>query len=125
MSLEEVYQLYRQIREHLTCLGHWQASRIFSPDHANRLLLVLSLASAFMLTVGSYAFDEPDLLRLVAKPSDKPFALFRLGLRPFNHLRDAPHANFAPIPPHLFFCDPLPLPITVGASTQNAEGVSG
>ena len=25
MSLAEVYQLYGQIREHLPCLGHWQA----------------------------------------------------------------------------------------------------
>ena len=25
MSLQEVYQLYEQIREHMGCLGHWQA----------------------------------------------------------------------------------------------------
>jgi len=93
----------------------WQVARIFTPAHANRLVLVLILAYAWMLTVGSYAFDEPDLFRYVAKPSDKPFALFRLGLRLFNHLRDALDADFAPIPPHLFFSDPLPLVITVGA----------
>ena len=93
----------------------WQVARIFTPNHANRLLLVLSMAYAWMLTVGTYAFDEPDLFRYVAKPSDKPFALFRLGLRLFNHLREALHADFAPIPPHLFFSDPQPLSISVGA----------
>ena len=25
MSLQQVYQLYEQIREHMGCLGHWQA----------------------------------------------------------------------------------------------------
>lgn len=94
---------------------HWHTARIFTPDHANRLVLVLILAYAWMLTLGSYAFDDPDLFRYVAKPSDKPFALFRLGLRLFNHLRDALHADFAPIPPHLFFSDPPPPCITVGA----------
>jgi hypothetical protein len=84
-------------------------------DHANRLVLVLILAYAWMLTVGSYAFDDPALFRYVAKPSAKPFALFRLGLRLFNHLRDALHADFAPIPPHLFFSDPPPPCRSVGA----------
>ena len=94
---------------------HWQAARIFTPSHANRLVLVLILAYAWMLTVGSYAFDDPDVLRYVTKPSDKPFALFRLGLRLFNHLRDALTADFSPIPPHLFFSDPPPSSISVGA----------
>lgn len=94
---------------------HWQTARIFTPAHANRLMLVLIVAYAWMLTVGSYAFDDPDLFRYVSKPSDKPFSLFRLGLRLFNHLRDALNADFDPIPPHLFFSDPLPSFITVGA----------
>jgi len=40
--------------------------------------------------------------------------VFRLGLRLFNHLRDALDADFAPIPPHLFFSDPPPSSISVG-----------
>jgi hypothetical protein len=85
---------------------HWQSARIFSPDHANRLLLVLILAYAWVVTLGSYAFDDPDLFWYVAKPSKKPFSIFRLGLRLFNHLRDALHCDFSPLIPHLFFSDP-------------------
>jgi hypothetical protein len=94
---------------------HWQSARIFSPDHANRLLLVLCLAYAWMLTLGTCAFDDPALFRYVAKSSAKPFALFRLGLRLFNFLREALATDFAPIPPYLLFADPPPLSISVGA----------
>ena len=94
---------------------HWQSAGLSNPERTNRLLLVLILAYAWMLTLGSYAFDEPHLFRAVAKPSDKPFSIFRLGLRIFNFLRDTRETDFAPIPPHLCFCDPPPLSITVGA----------
>jgi hypothetical protein len=94
---------------------HWHTARIFLPNHANRLVLVLIVAYAWMLTLGTYAFDDPDLRRFVTKPSDKPFALFRLGLRLVNFLRDARHADFALPAPHLFFSDPPPHFITVGA----------
>lgn len=93
----------------------WHLARIFTPDHANRLLLVLALAYAWMLTLGSYAFDDFDLFRCVSKPSDKPFALFRLGLRLMNYLRDTLLDQFVPLPAHLLFSDPPLYPITVGA----------
>ncbi len=93
---------------------HWHVARIFSPDHANRLVLVLILAYAWMLTLGTCAFDAPALFRYVAKPSDKPFSLFRLGLRLVNFLRDALDADFARPAPQLFFSDPPPLSITIG-----------
>src|SRR5262249_54779176 len=56
----------------------WQASRIFMPDHANLLLLVLSVAYAFVLSLGTLAFDEPEL---AARVLDKHCSLFRNGLR--------------------------------------------
>jgi hypothetical protein len=68
-----------------------------------------------MLTLGTCAFDDPALFRYVAKSSAKPFALFRLGLRLFNFLREALATDFAPIPPYLLFADPPPLSISVGA----------
>ena len=60
----------------------WQASHIFTPDHAERLLLVMSLAYALLLMAGSLALAQPDAFP-VAKPSKSrsPFSLFRLGLR--------------------------------------------
>jgi hypothetical protein len=56
----------------------WQASRIFSPAHANLLLLVLSVAYALVLSLGTLAFDEPALAQSVG---DKHCSLFRNGLR--------------------------------------------
>jgi len=59
----------------------WQTSRIFTPAHANLLLLVLSLAYAYVLTLGSFAFDDPALRRLVTKGQRHTYSIFRLGLR--------------------------------------------
>lgn len=59
----------------------WQASRIWTPDHANRLLLVLALAYAWTLTLGSLVTADADLTRLVTKGSHPTYSIFRLGLR--------------------------------------------
>ena len=65
----------------------WQASRIFTPDHADRLVLVMTLAYALTLTAGSLALARPDTYP-VAKLSRSrtPFSLFRLGLRLLDFL---------------------------------------
>lgn len=92
----------------------WQTSRIWTPDHACRLLLVMSLAYAWLLTLGTYAFDDADLTPLVTKGKTATYSLFRLGLRLFEALSTAadPLASFAF--PHLFFCQPIRFPICVG-----------
>ena len=56
----------------------WQASRIFTPHHANLLVLVLAVAYAFVLSLGTLVFDEP---ALAAQFLDKHYSLFRNGLR--------------------------------------------
>ncbi len=56
----------------------WQASHIFTPHHANILLLVLSLAYAFVLSLGTLAFEEPTLTHPVL---DEALSVFRNGLR--------------------------------------------
>ena len=56
----------------------WQTSRIFTPHHANLLLLVLSVAYAFVLSLGALVFDEPALSSQVL---DKHCSIFRNGLR--------------------------------------------
>lgn len=56
----------------------WQTSRIFTPHHANLLLLVLSVAYAFVLSLGALVFDEP---ALAAHVLDKHCSIFRNGLR--------------------------------------------
>jgi hypothetical protein len=60
----------------------WQASHIFTPDHADRLLLVMALAYALLLMAGSLALAQPDAYPVgKLSKSRTPFSLFRLGLR--------------------------------------------
>jgi hypothetical protein len=65
----------------------WQATHIFTPDHADRLVLVMALAYALTLTAGALALSDP-----VSYPVHKsshfktPFSLFRLGLRLLDFL---------------------------------------
>jgi hypothetical protein len=56
----------------------WQASHIFTPEHANLLVLVLALAYAFVLSLGTLAFEEPTV---AAQVLDKHCSVFRNGLR--------------------------------------------
>jgi hypothetical protein len=65
----------------------WQASHIFTPTYADRLILVMALAYALSLMAGSLALAQPDVFP-VAKLSNSrtPFSLFRLGLRLIDSL---------------------------------------
>jgi hypothetical protein len=56
----------------------WQTSRVFTPHHANLLMLVLAVAYALTLSLGTRAFEEPILARRVL---DKRCSVFRNGLR--------------------------------------------
>ena len=55
----------------------WQTSRVFLPTHANLLRLVLSVAYAFVLSLGTLAFEEPALAQRVL---NKRCSVFRNGL---------------------------------------------
>lgn len=59
----------------------WQASRIWTPTHANRLLLVLALAYAWVLTLGTLVYTDADVARYVTKGCKPTYSIFRLGLR--------------------------------------------
>jgi hypothetical protein len=59
----------------------WQASRIWTPTHANRLLLVLALAYAWVLTLGTLVCTDADLAQSVTKGRQLSYSIFRLGLR--------------------------------------------
>jgi len=68
----------------------WQATHIFTPDHADRLLLVMALAYALTLTAGLLVLSDPvsyPVLKL--SKSRTPFSLFRLGLRLLDFLNHA------------------------------------
>jgi hypothetical protein len=59
----------------------WHVSRIWTPAHANRLLLVLALAYAWVLTLGTLVCSDADLAQRVTKGRHPTYSLFRLGLR--------------------------------------------
>lgn len=89
----------------------WQASHIFSPAHANLLLLVLTLAYAWTLSLGTLALEEPTLQPQIL---DKALSLFRHGLRLWDAFLGHVHALFMRFSQDYFvFFDPLSLK-TVG-----------
>jgi len=70
----------------------WQASHIFTPDHAERLLLAMAMAYALTLTAGSMVLaDRVAYPVLKLSKSRTPFSVFRLGLRLLDYLEDAFH----------------------------------
>jgi hypothetical protein len=65
----------------------WQASHIFTPTHADRLVLVMALAYALTLAAGTLAVSDPLTYPVhKASASRTPFSLFRLGLRLLDFL---------------------------------------
>jgi hypothetical protein len=90
----------------------WQRSRVWTPDHAQILLLGLTLAYAYTLTLGQMVLQHPPLFRLIARPGKRQhFSLFRLGLRLWRFLT-ASHTAYVP---SLFSpCLDPPLPLCVG-----------
>lgn len=56
----------------------WQASQVYVPHHANLLLLVMSVAYALVLSLGTLVFEESTLAQRVL---DKRCSVFRNGLR--------------------------------------------
>lgn len=61
---------------------NWQRSQVRIPDHAERLLLVLALAYARVVSCAAFALPDmpPDYLR-VSRRSRPQFSVFSLGLR--------------------------------------------
>lgn len=66
----------------------WQGARLRMPDRAERLLLAMSIAYGWTLTLGSLAFDLPlALQRELGSTNDfQRYSLFRLGIRFFKRL---------------------------------------
>ena len=65
----------------------WQASHTFTPDHADRLLLVMAIAYALALTAGTLVHLHPDRYPVAKRTRSRPhFSRFRLGLRLFASL---------------------------------------
>jgi Transposase DDE domain len=65
----------------------WNASQVWTPDHAERLLLALVLAYALILSIGLRTMADPQLQRNVSRGKRQRWSLFRLGLRVLSDLR--------------------------------------
>jgi hypothetical protein len=88
----------------------WQRSRVWLPDHAERLVLVLAVAYAWTLTHGTLVADAPlEVRATITRGSERIYSVFREGLRYLAHLR---HVG-GPMLFDLFFTVPDPLPKTV------------
>ena len=93
--------------------GGWQGqrARLRSPAQANRLWLVLALASAWMMSVGTQVIRHPHLRREVTYGTRWHHSVLQLGLRLFARWR----ALDRPCPYDFAFVPHLPsLPQTVG-----------
>jgi len=66
---------------------HWNNSQVWQPDHADRLLLVLSLAYVLTLSLGLRLQDQPELRSQVLRGRRQRYRWFRLGLRLISALK--------------------------------------
>ena len=66
---------------------HWNDSQVWQPDHADRLLLVLSVAYALTLALGFRLQHQPELRAQVLRGHRQRYSWFRLGLRLLSALK--------------------------------------
>jgi hypothetical protein len=59
----------------------WQSSQVWTPAHANRLLLVMTLAYGWVLTLGTLVCCDAQVAQSVSKGRQATYSIFRLGLR--------------------------------------------
>jgi hypothetical protein len=84
----------------------WQRSHVWLPAHAERLLLVLALAYAWVLTQGTWLhYTDPATRSQVVDADPQRYSLFRLGLRYLGRWLRLQR----PIFPGLLFTPALPL----------------
>lgn len=60
---------------------HWQKSRVWDPAHANRLWLVMALAYAWALSLGTQVAHWVELQRQLMRGRKRRLSFFALGLR--------------------------------------------
>jgi hypothetical protein len=59
----------------------WQRSHVWDPEHANRLWLVMALAYAWTLSLGTWVIRTPRLRRELTRGTTWRRSVFQLGLR--------------------------------------------
>jgi hypothetical protein len=59
----------------------WHKSRVWNPEHANRLWLVMALAYAWVLSLGTQGARQKEVRSELARGKTRRHSLFTLGLR--------------------------------------------
>ncbi|HWI57248.1 MAG TPA: transposase [Bacillota bacterium] len=60
---------------------NWQKSRVRQAEHANRLWLILALAYAWGVSLGTWVLEQAPLWRQVARGAKERISVLKLGLR--------------------------------------------
>jgi DDE family transposase len=85
----------------------WQRSHVWKPAHAARLVLAMSIAYAFTLSVGTAAIRAgKQTMRQITRGHRHQYSVFRLGLRYLSHLLSASRPK--PLTLHLFLVPRYP-----------------
>lgn len=91
----------------------WQRSRVWNPQHAQRLVLAMSIAYAFVLSVGTKAIRSGrQTMSQLTRGHSRHFSVFRLGLRYLSQLLSAARPQPPPLHLylHLYLVPQFPLP---------------
>jgi hypothetical protein len=67
---------------------NWQRSHVWDPAHANRLWLVMALAYAWVLSLGTQAAHLLEVRKAVSRGKQLRQSLFVLGVRVIHHTRN-------------------------------------
>lgn len=59
----------------------WKRSRVYKPEHANRLWLLMTMAYGWVLTVGTQVIQNPKRRKLMCRGKKWRYSVFQLGLR--------------------------------------------
>jgi hypothetical protein len=79
---------------------NWQKSHVRNPEHANRLWLVMALAYVWVISLGTQALEDCELLSKVARGKPDRLSVFAVGVALLERLlhtgvrvRCGPHLN--------------------------------
>jgi len=89
-------QSFRDLKSHG---WQWQRSHVWAPHHADRLLLILALAYAWVLALGAYYvhFGKAAPVRRCAHGWRRRLSLFQEGLHHYHDLTQSPHPICFPL----------------------------
>lgn len=63
----------------------WQRSRIWKPEHANLLWLLMALAYLWIISLGTHVMGIAKLLSCLTRGKSIRLSVFHLGIRYFHH----------------------------------------